>query len=617
MQGLPPSQRVHLIQVRADLKVTVRLVWTFVLFICATMVWARTKGYEFSDEAFDLIAISHPFNGVSDFDRIWHIVYVAAGGSFALLRLVCFAVLSACGFLFALMALRFSGSEMALTRDRLTVAAGVTTCVVWQYTAWKPTPDYNMLNLSALLLFVSTLLMSELPVRSADQKATSAFWSFGPGILCGLSLSILALTKATTAVLAVLLGVIWLFLLRPPRPLLRLGTAAVTAVVLLALAMIAIDGSIFAFIQAKIQAVVLLIPPQGGIPHDIDRSITAAFSKPLWKIAEVASFTLILLGVGLAWCWSVAPASNGSFKRWPASILALLIAAMVAWWRFEDFEVGQVFLGFRVWRLPLLLVSLAFCVRLLWPIRRGISSRERNLIAAACILVIAPAAYSFGSETLLLWHMVGSSIFWVGAMIVLAGTAPQIARRDLLLSVALLSSAISAGLFISVIVDPGHIGTPLWQQTISVPIGSERSLVSVNRVAADYIAAFQRAAAEQGFVIGTPVIDLSEEGPGLTFALGGTALGQPPWLMSDGDLRNESDILQTLATEAADAPRKLSQVSRETLRGAWIITGDPAYLHTMQPIAAEIGLNFPARYRLVYRATRSDLGWTQVLWKPR
>jgi hypothetical protein len=614
---LPSSRRTAAFQVIAQSKATARLIWACVLFICAVMVWGGSKGYDFSDEAFDLITIAHPYDGVSDFGRIWHVLYVLAGGSVAIMRLACFAILSACGILFAFTALRFSGAETARARDRLTVAAGVTACVSWQYTAWKPTPDYNMLDLSALLLFFSALLMSELPVRSVDKKSGSALRLFVPSLLCGLSLAILVLTKATTAVLAVSLGLLWLFMLRPSRPMLRLGTAAGTALLVLSVSMIAIDGSISAFIEAKVQAVMLLIPPQGGaLPHGIDRSLTGQFFKPLWKVAEVASFSLVLLGLGLSWSWSVIPGRNAAPRQWLASALAFLIAALVAWSRFEDLQAGQTFLGYRVWRLPLILVSLAFCLRLVWLVRFHISPRERKLAIAACILMAAPAAYSFGSDSLLIWHMMGGGIFWAGAMILLAGIAPQISRRGLLVSVALLCGATGSALLASVIAEPGRIGKPLWQQTVSVRVGPRHSLLSVNRAAADYITAFQHAAGEQGFAIGTPVIDLSEEGPGLTFALGGTALGQPPWLMSDGDLTNESERQQTLALEAAGAPRKLDQIPRDVLRRAWIITGDPAYLHMVQPAVTRIGLNFPMAYRLVYRRTRNDLGRTQALWKP-
>lgn len=615
--ALASSQGVPTFPLSAKLKVTSRLVWACVLFICAVMIWGRTKGYEFSDEAFDLITIDRPYDGVSDFGRIWHILYVAAGGSVAILRLVCFAILSGCGILFAFIALCLVGSEKTDARDHLTVAAGVAACVAWQYTAWKPTPDYNMLDLGALLLFFSSLMMSELPARSVDENAAPNLRIFGPSLLCGFSLAILALTKATSAVLAASLGLVWLFLLRPSRPLLRLGTAAVTAVVLLTISMIAIDGSISAFIEAKSQAVMLLIPAQGGFPHDIDQSIIGHFSKPPWKVAEATSFALILLSAGVAWCWSVVPRCSDSNQYWLAPALAFLIAGMVAWWRFEDLEVGQTFLGFRVWRLPLLLVSLAFCVRVLWLASFRISLRERKLATAAWILMTVPAAYSFGSGTLLLWHMVGASIFWAGAMILLASTAPEMARRSLLLSIALLSSATSAGLITSVIVDPGSIRAPLWQQIISVPVGPRHSLVSMNRAAADYITTFQRAAGEQGFAIGIPVIDLSEEGPGLTFALGGTALGQPPWLMSDGDLTNDAEKRQTLATQATGIPRNLNQMPRDRLRNAWIITGDPAYLQIVQPVVTKLGLNFPDGYRVVYRGTRRDLGRTQILWKPQ
>lgn len=592
------------------------LVWTCVLLICAVMVWGRGKGYDFSDEAFRLITIDSPYDDTSDFGRFWHPVYVAVGGSVPILRLVGFAVLSACGFLFASMILRFARLNVALGRSRLTVSAGVAACVAWQYQGWRPTPDYNLLDLSALLLFFCSLLMSGSPAHVVDDKAMPVLRVLGLGFLCGLSLAVLALTKATSAILALFLGLLWLVLFRPSRSLLGLATAATAAVVLLAAAMVAIDGSIPAFIGGKIKALALLIPPQGGAPNNIDVSVTGTLSKPLLKVIEAASFALILLGIGFAWSCSVITERGRNQRIWLASALALLIAALVTWWRFGDLQVGQTFVGFRVWRLPLLFVLLAFSARVLWLVRFRIAPRDRGLAAAALILAIAPVAYSFGSDGLLIWKMDGATIFWAGAMILVAGITPQTARSGLFLSISLLCGATTIGLMASVVSFPGRIGAPLWQQTEGVRVGPRHSLVFVNRAAAAYITAFQRAARKHGFIPGTPVVDLSEEGPGLTFALGGRVIGQPPWLLSIGDMTNKSQIRRTLAAEEAAVARNLNQTSHGLLRRSWVITGDPAYSDTVHRVASRIGLRFPDGYRLVYRGTRGDVGRVQALWKP-
>jgi len=586
---------------------------------CAVFFWASGRGYEFFDEAFDLATIADPsaYSGVSDFGHLWHPLYAALNGSIALLRIAGFLIVSACGALFGVTVARFSDARARFSSTRFAIVLGVTICVSWQYQTWKATPDYNMLNLCALLLFFSGLLDAARFGSMGDGRSSFYRDTLGPAALCGVGITLMALAKGTTAVLAVVLGFAWVVLLRPRRPFACIILTGLLAAVLLAIAMIVIDGDISTFIDHKIRAFEALNPPgTRGDVHGIMTSVAGPFSKERWKIAEALISAAILFALGLAWSCLLTSVRSEARWRWAAHVIAAVIAILVLWWRDQDIQYLETFMGFRLWRLPLAFVLIAFAMRILWLKRFRIDRSQARILMAAGLLAVAPVAYSFGTDNLLIWHMAGAGIFWAAAMMVLTALLPGPIRENLWRAIALLCGMTSVGLLLSVMITPGRIGAPVWEQTVTVRLGRQASRLAVNAVAADYIRAFQSAARAGGFAAGTPVIDLSEMGLGLSFALGGRPLGAPPWLISNGALARESERRGTIALQAAGVPRHLADVQVADLRRAWVITGDPMYLDLMQPVLISLGLNFPEGYRAVSRAKRSDLGWGQVLWKP-
>jgi hypothetical protein len=585
----------------------------------AIFFWASGRGYEFFDEAFDLTTIADPsaYSSVSDFGHLWHLLYVSLNGSIALFRIAGFLILSACGALFGLAVAQFSDERDRFSSARLAAILGVAICVSWQYQTWKATPDYNMLNLCALLLFFSGLLDAARFGRAIDGKTKFYRDTLVPAALCAIGLSLMALTKATTAVLAVLLGLIWVVFLRPRRPFACILLTALFGAVLLAIAMFVIEGNISIFIENKIRTFEALNPAgTGGDVHGIMTSVVGPFSKEWWKIAEALIFAAILFALGFAWSWLLTAGGSKARWRWATHLIAAVIGILLLWWRDQDMDAMESFMGFRLWRLPLAFVLIAFAVRILWLTRFRIDRLHARILMAAGILAVAPLAYSFGTGNLLIWHVAGAGIFWAAAMIVLSSLLPVSFREDVWHATAFFCAATSVGLLLSVMIAPGRIGAPVWEQTVTVRLGKQASHLAVNAVAANYIETFQSAARANGFDIGTPVIDLSEMGLGLSFALGGKPLGAPPWLISDGALAKESERRGTIALQAAGVPRLLADVPIADLRRAWVITGDPVYLDLMQPVLTSLGLKFPEDYRAVSRTSRGDLGWGQVLWKP-
>lgn len=589
-----------------------------VLAYWTVFLWASGKGYDFSDEAFQLLSISDPRAyrfGDTDFGWIWHPLYVALDGSIAGLRIGGLAALTMCATLFGIAALRFAHGAIKFDAARITIILGIAASVAWQYQGWRATPNYNILNLCALLLLFAGLF----DAARLDRNLHTAIYdraTIGRAALCAVGIDLMVLTKATTAVIAIPVGIVALLLLRKRHAQYFIALTAGIAALFLVIWIMVIDGGFAAFMNSKLRTLGYLRTSNGDV-HGIAASVSGAFSKKWIDVLGASSFAAILFVLGLIWsCLLVPPRNKRAGLQWAAYIVAAIMGFLVFWWRDQDLQLMQSFRGFRLWRLPLLFVLLAFTFRILWLTKFDIDSQRMRIFIAAAILAIMPVAYAFGSEALIVWKVADAGIFWAGAMILLGAMVPIADRDHLLPAIAFLCGATSLGLLIGTMELPGRIGAPVWGQTVAVTLGPQLSRVSVNSAAADYIGSFRRDARLNGFGMEAPVLDLSEVGPGLTFALGGKPVAATSWLFGYGDVSDESQRRAILGSEVHAVMRELVDVPDATLRRAWIITGAPAYSGVVRMVLTSRGIKFPERYRLVSRNSRSDLAWTQSLWKP-
>lgn len=577
------------------------------------------RGFDFSDEAYDLSYIANPseYLNLTNFGDVWHPLYVALGTSIGWFRSAGMTIFSGCAILFASSLWKFAPFGRMSNAVRAAIVLGVTACLSWQYQAWKITPDYNLLNLCGLLLFYSGLLRAQY----ADELKfpRTRFEIFGPAILSGIGIAITALAKPTTAVVASLVGVAWVVTLRPRNAVITTAVTALTTIVVVITAMIMIDGSVAGFIANKMLALDLF-RPFGGVGNVtfLTTPIYGVFLKPLWKIAEVIPCGVFLFV--LAWCWISAVISerNSLVSRWAPGAIIVVFAILVVWWRNEDISIPDGFVGFRLWRMPFAMVLAGTAMRM--AVRTEFSRLDvgqRRAAIATLFVALAPAVYSFGTDNLLIWHATSASIFWAGALVLLAGIMPVEHRNAVLTNLSFMFGALTLAMLGSVISVPGRIGLPLWEQTAPISMGRPVRDFFVNAIAADYIESFRHAAFENGWTSAAPVLDMSEVGSGLLFALGAHTPVKRPYLLTDGRVPNLADRRAALEFEArAIAPKTLQEASAEELRRAWIITGERSYLDLVQSLLNARGLNFPARYHLVAQFSRSDLGWTQSMWKP-
>ena len=570
-------------------------------------IWASGHGYDINDESYYLLWDSAPFSlhfSVSRFGYFWHPIYKLVGGNIALLRIAGASILVACSATFAFALQKFIDFRSGSGNERYLIVLSISTSAFWFYCTWLSVPGYNLLNLCALLLFFSGLLAA---TEGATKVGASDRWqTIGPAILSGVSLGVMALVKPTTWAAAIVLGVAWLVLLRPPRTSVFIAVLAVSSAVMLSISILLIDGSLSVFLDNLLSSLAILrLQDHPGDVHGIVNSVLGPFERDrVWKI-----FPAIALGIAiLCVCIGIVSTMLGLMKinhRLQKIISYGLVAALaifIAMARAVDLQLPIPWYNYHAWYFSFLILACAIAIVLARTKFIEWDGWQRRAIAAA-LVALAPIAYSFGSNVTILRHMVAASVFWAGTTMLICSLASSVQRKQLFGITAVLCGMATIGLFAGLVLAPIGSEAPLMQQTEAVTVGPDGARLLVDRTTADYIRSFQRAAVGAGFEPGTPVVDLTEFGPGIVFALSGSAPGLP-WLADnpDGSMTVALAVLKT--------------IPKSELQRAWIITGSSRNFSNIRTALNAVGLNFPAAYHVVVAAKLDAFGWQHSLWKP-
>ena len=580
-------------------------------------IWASYRGFDFRDEAYYLLWEATPFSyqtSTSDFAYIWHPLYVAAGGKIALYRIFGALCLGLCAATFGIALTRFVNGELKSPTTQLTIVVASTTAAFWEFPIWEPSPNYNELNLAALLLYVAGLLLAEVERSDAHVSRNFLSASFLPAVLAGTAFGLLSLNKPTSAVASLVFAISWIVLVRPRKPLPCIFIAAAAACVVVTALVFEIDGSFAAFAHRKLATFGLLFVNSGNRDvHGIWSSVVGPFlPERRWKIWPAAELGAIIFSISLvSLSLTLLPIRLIQRVRMPLLVtFAASLGVIVMLWRTKDLGGTTVFPAFHAWHFSLLLLLMALAMIVF---TRGLldmsESYTRSRVSAAIIISFAPLAYSIGTANPLVLHMTSASIFWVGASILLVSQISEDQRVATLRFLGVIVGFVTVGLLLGVMSAPGLIGHPMWEQDVGVELGPADSFLLVDRPTARYIADARTAAHLNGFKDDTPVIDVSDMGPGIIYAINGRASGAP-WLTDNEMTGNAADGM-------AYTNAVLSSIPRDELVRSWVITSPGANANMSTSWLGRVHLGFPSRYDFAGAARRNDFGWSQLLWRPR
>lgn len=514
----------------------------------AWVLWFSRYGLDFTDESFYLVWIASPFNygeSTTQFGFVYHPMYELLGGNIARLRqantLVTFGL--AWVLSYAFLTSVFATQPLARPHRLIISAAFATTSLLSLLflTTWLPTPSYNSLALQALLIAATGLLLAG---KNVSRNSITGW------ILIGAGGWLTFMAKPSSAAALGLGSVVYLLLAGKFSFRLLLASAA-TALALLGLSALAIDGSVAGFI-ARLSGGVKVAEALGG-GHTIMQLLRL-------DDFQLSAKTELLLLAGTATFYAAAYLSQAPTSSqvragtWMSVLLAISGIAIVFGLPIKPLRAGH-FQALLIWTIPLTTALLGLAIYR----PRGLRQITRRQWVLAVFFLTFPHIYAFGTNGNYWNSGASAGIFWcLGALVLLSPVSSTQKLTAMLLPLGLAAQLVTVALIHSGIQSPYRQPAPLLDNGYTLDFGRSGSTLVLSRDFGQYIADATEAAKKAEFKAGTPMIDLTGQSPGVLYAMGANNVGQA-WMIGG------------YPGSQALAVASLDKVSCEQLAHAWLL----------------------------------------------
>jgi hypothetical protein len=547
-----------------------------IFFTLGWVLWYCHYGIDFTDESFYLVWISNPFNysiSTTQFGFIYHPLYQVLNGNIVALRQSNILITFFLAWVLSNIFLKsVYGGQALSSMHRLIISGGIATASLVSLVFkewWLPTPSYNTLALQALLVAAIGLLLADKKIS----RVSVAGWA-----LIGIGVWLAFMAKPTTAAALSLCSALYL-LVAGKFSFLFLVISLATALGVLVLSALSIDGSVIAFIDRL----------KGGL----ELANTLESNRTLAQLLRLDDFHLsgrarFILIVTTAVIFSSAYLSQAKIKAmaYGGTILSIIFAlassAIVFGVTHKTLNVGP-FQGLLLWSIPFaaILVGFALCRF------KGLLQISRLQWALALSFLLFPYAYAFGTGNNYWASSSGAAIFWVLAgLVLLSPIAPNLKFPALLLPFGLAVQLVTVALVQTGIEAPYRQPQPLRENNYEIEIGRPGSKLMLSKDFGLYFSEAVDLAKRAQFIEGTPMIDLSGQSPGILYAIGASSIGAP-WILGGYP---DSD---KFAVEA------LKRVPCEELSVAWLLTEPESSRKISPEILSSYGADLAKDFEIV------------------
>jgi hypothetical protein len=227
--------------------------------------------------------------------------------------------------------------------------------------------------------------------------------------------------------------------------------------------------------------------------------------------------------------------------------------------------------------IPLGLVVAAFADRLGRPTGGGaLNSARAEALLYACV----PFIVAVGTAQNVVRQMGYGAVFWAFSAFVLTRAQFQDGAGRIAVSVLLASGlAVTVALVTARTEFPFQQHAALRLQNVPISVGpTAHQALLVDRETARYFTELGAELQRLGFRRGDGMIDMTGQSPGIVFAIGGVALGEP-WLLGN------------YPGSTAFAKRALARVSCEQLVNAWILVAPEGERKISDAVLRSAGLS--------------------------
>jgi len=518
---------------------------SMLLTVCVlgSLAYFSRYGFDFTDEGFYLNWISNPFNlGVAptQFGYIYYPLYLLLDGNLQAIRLFNVAITFTLGFLIFNVLFELANPNTSVSKsDRLTLSAGLSLSSLIIFDTWLVTPNYNTLNLQALML--SFLAVLKLTYKSDDHTAYK-YW-----ILLGVAAWLVFMAKPTSLAL-LSIALILYFWISKKLDWKGLLVSSLAAMSLFLIGAYVISGSVHEYIYAIKSSL------------ELSQTLGSKNVSNLWRLhslklhPEIKEFLAYSVLVFSA-LYLFGVSRMRTFKN--ISLASAFLLLLTAFYVLVSGEHPVPATRFQ--SVVMASVLFATVIFLLLSILRTENSPElRTFNWPLIFLALAiPYIYTFGTGSYYFHVGARSLMFWVASSVILVLSFSTKLTRNffytLLITVQLLAIILLRTGLDNPYRQPHTLINNQYQLT------SSNSSLMVPMATGEYVEEVKRAAINAGLVSGTPLLDLTGQSPGLVYMLGAEPLGAS-WLL--GGYPGSNQFVEK-AIRSVDCSR---------LSSAWLIT---------------------------------------------
>ena len=536
-------------------------------------------GFDITDEGLYLVSIADPLaykETVSFYGLIYNPIFNLIGGDIVVLRIFNLAItLAAASFfintLLSYLEIDFSSDPMAVWGVTIPLAF----IALIFLNLWLPTPNYNSLNLIGLMLAASAVVF----ISNKNYASPVNAW-----ILLGFAGWIVFVVKATSGVFLGIAALCFLVITRSFK-LGRLVIACLVSVTLLFATAMITDGSVTEFIERI----------DGGLTTGkLLLGEARSFENMLWRgqleLPQIVGIHIAILSMSLAAALIASNLKSRQFNFATDAIIVLLIVycAFILFSGAENplISVPATRRLLILWALPLALVS----TWILNLTKAGIQRKAFNAekIALFVFLFILPYGYAFGTYNDYFYVTANAGIFLIGAAII-----PLTALETRANTVKNLSVVSIFSICICILVIQAGVQQPyrqnagqLEKDTVKTKIERFGKRLRLPLQTENYLLNLKNNAYQNGFLTGTPIIDLTGASPGTMYALGARSLGSP-WF-AGGYSGSEKRAIHAL-----------KKVDEHLVDQAWVIVELEGPRSLSNDVLASLGRDLARDYELV------------------
>ena len=541
--------------------------------IISWLIRYSAYGIDFTDESYYLVWMANPFiydGSASQFGFIYHPLYWLLGGDIAALRqanvLITFALAWSLSYSF-LASLTVDMKKSQITLLVISASLASSSCII--FASWLPTPNYNSLNLQALLIVATGLVLAE---KNVDHKSVSGW------LLIGIGSWLAFMAKPSSALLLAIGVFVYLIFVRN-FSIRKLALTTITVLALLSISALLIDGSLVRFVNRLRLGFEFTQLLGGG--HNLNQILRIGdfHTSARFKFLILLIFVTVFFAI-----WSMCTKKiKWQFFGLLISIGFFAITALLTLGRIDRVADLGKFQGLLIFSVVYAAVISALVLGRLQTLK---SLATQQWMIAALFLAM-PYIYAFGTGSN--YWKVGSSaaIFWVLASLTLLG--PLIRDRAslrLLLPLALSVQTVTATLIQTGLEQPYRQPSPLRFNASNLEIGLQGSALMLSDGYAEYISTAMAVAKKAGFEPNTALIDLSGQSPGILYALGAKSIGQA-WTI--GGYRGSLKLAEVA----------LTHTSCEEIAVSWILFEQDGPRSIPSELMQSLGADFPNDFERV------------------